>query len=371
MKFLIVTHTPHWKDQGKLYAYGPYVREMNVWNKQADEVIVLAPRGKGNHTRIHWSYAENDIKWIEIPSFNVLTFQGAFQTLWKLPIILIFLIKAMGKADHIHLRCPGNIGLLGAIVQSLFPKKRKTAKYAGNWNPKAKQPLSYRIQKWWLSHTLLSRNMVVLVYGDWPGQSKNIKSFFTATYSDEDREFTEPRDYKQRPLRAVFVGSLSAGKRPLLAVKAIHSLRDQGYDIRLDLYGDGEMRSKIKKYIHENNLDSYIHKWGNQNANTVSEAYRNSHFLLLPSKSEGWPKVIAESMWWGCIPVATRVSCVAWMLDYGNRGILVSPAVEDVTHEMATAIDHPEMCLDKARKASKWSREYTLERFEQAIKELL
>ena len=41
--------------------------------------------------------------------------------------------KAMKWADHIHLRCPGNIGLLGCIVQIAFPKKVKTVKYAGNW----------------------------------------------------------------------------------------------------------------------------------------------------------------------------------------------------------------------------------------------
>jgi len=75
----------------------------------------------------------------------------------------------MVQADYIHLRCPGNMGL-EALVQMLFPNKPKTAKYAGNWNPKSKQPWSYRLQKWILSYTFLTQNMQVLVYGEWSNQ---------------------------------------------------------------------------------------------------------------------------------------------------------------------------------------------------------
>ena len=35
-----------------------------------------------------------------------------------------------------------------------------------------------------LSNTFLTKNMQVLVYGEWEGSSKNVKSFFTATYSE-------------------------------------------------------------------------------------------------------------------------------------------------------------------------------------------
>jgi hypothetical protein len=28
-------------------------------------------------------------------------------------------------------------------------------------------------------------------------------------------------------------------------------------------------------------------------------------------------------MFWGCLPIATKVSCVGEMLDYGKRGLLL------------------------------------------------
>ena len=76
------------------------------------------------------------------------------------------------------------------MVQIFFPKKNKTAKYAGNWDPHSKQPWSYKLQRWILQNTFLTRNMTVLVYGEWPTMSSNCRSFFTATYRDSDKKLT-------------------------------------------------------------------------------------------------------------------------------------------------------------------------------------
>jgi hypothetical protein len=62
--------------------------------------------------------------------------------------------KLLGKCtrrcdcDHIHLRCPGNMGLIGCFIQMLFPSKTKTAKYAGNWVPNNLGPISYSHGFW-------------------------------------------------------------------------------------------------------------------------------------------------------------------------------------------------------------------------------
>ena len=59
----------------------------------------------------------------------------------------------------------------------------------------------------------------------------------------------------------------------------------------------------------------------------MKKAFIEAHFLIFISKSEGWPKVVAEAMFWKCLPISTDVSCVAYMLDYGKRGTIVSPNV--------------------------------------------
>ncbi|WP_281238887.1 glycosyltransferase [Flavobacterium praedii] len=370
MKFTIITHVPHIKYKNNYFAYAPYVREMNIWSKYCDEFIIVAPLQKGHVTAIDCSYAQSNIKFLKIEAINILGFKSICKTILKSPKIIWQIFKAMQQADHIHLRCPGNIGLLGCIIQILFPKKPKTAKYAGNWDPKAKQPWSYRLQKWILSNTFLTKNMQVLVYGEWDGSTKNIKPFFTATYSVVDKEPLKELDLKET-IHFVFVGALVSGKNPLYAIQLVEGLYRKGYDVSLDLFGEGIEREVLEKYIASNRLDNFIKLNGNQNQETLKKAYQESHFVLLASKSEGWPKALAEGMFWGCVPVATPVSCVPYMLDFGERGLLLRVNLEQDIQQLEALFTNESDFKSKREKASHWSRHYTLDVFEGEIKKIL
>jgi glycosyltransferase involved in cell wall biosynthesis len=370
MTFAIITYVPHVFEQNQYFAYSPYVREMNIWSKQVDKLIIVAPKSKYGKTPIDINYDHNNIEFIAIESFDVLSLKAILKAILKIPKISWQIFSAMQKADHIHLRCPGNIGLLGSLVQILFPNKAKTAKYAGNWDPKSKQPLTYRLQKWILSNTFLTRNMQVLVYGEWEGSSKNIKPFFTATYNEADKLPIILKDLKSR-IHFVFVGALVSGKNPLYTIQFIETLYIKGYDVALALYGEGAERKKLEEYINQNNLGNIISLEGNKTQETVKRAYSASHFVLLPSDSEGWPKAIAEGMFWGCVPVSTKVSCVPFMLDYGNRGILLDMDLEKDVLQMEVLLKNEVDYIDKSQKASKWSRNYTLDVFEEEINKLL
>jgi glycosyltransferase involved in cell wall biosynthesis len=370
MTFVIITHVPHSKEDNLYYAYAPYVREMNIWEKNVDELVIVAPFFVGNKTAIDSPYNHQNIEFIPVPSFDVLSVKSILFTFLKLPGLIWILFKAMKKADHIHLRCPGNIGLLGCFIQLLFPNTPKTAKYAGNWDPRSKQPLTYRLQKWILSTTFLTRNMQVLVYGQWDGVSKNIIPFFTASYAIKDI-IPVPQKGLNGLVDFIFVGALVKGKHPLYAIQLVESLHQKGYAVHLSIYGEGVERKFLENYIVVQQLESIISLEGNQTQDIVKKAYQDSHFVVLPSDSEGWPKVIAEGMFWGCVPIATSVSCVPFMLDYGNRGVLLEMHLEKDVVQLETILSNESDFYDKRMKASDWSRNYTLDVFEEAIKELL
>ncbi|MBA4318849.1 MAG: glycosyl transferase [Flavobacterium sp.] len=370
MNFVIITHVPHILEQNRYFAYAPYVREMNIWTKYVGKVIIVAPESKFQKTPIDIHYEHENIEFVSVAGFDVLGLKSIFSTIFKTPGICWKIFSVMQKADHIHLRCPGNMGLLGSIIQILFPKKIKTAKYAGNWDSKSKQPLSYKLQKWILSNTFLTRNMQVLVYGQWEGSSKNIKPFFTATYNEVDKVPIVPKDLKQK-IRFVFVGTLVSGKNPLYAIQLVEALHKRGYDVALALYGEGTERKKLEQYINQNNLEKIISLEGNQTQNSVKKAYEQSHFVILPSESEGWPKAVAEGMFWGCVPVATKVSCVPYMLDYGNRGVLLKIDLEKDVNQVEFLLRNETDYQIKSQKASDWSRKYTLDVFEEEIKKML
>lgn len=370
MKFAIITHVPHIIRQKHYFAYAPYVREMNLWIKYATKVNIVAPISKLEKTAIDIPYEHENVNFSALNNIDLLGFKSVLRTVLRTPKISLQIFSAMREADHIHLRCPGNIGLLGCLIQILFPHKIKTAKYAGNWDPKAKQPWSYRLQKWILSNTFLTRNMQVLVYGVWNESKRNIKPFFTATYSESEKSLLQILNLKQK-INFVFVGTLANGKRPLYAIQLIELLFSKGYDVSLSMFGEGVERTSLEKYITANNLSKIVSLKGNQNHEAIKKAYQNSHFVVLPSKSEGWPKAIAEGMFWGCVPVATSVSCLPYMLDFGNRGILLDMNLENDCLQLETILQNTSDYENKRQSASDWSRDFTLDYFEQEIKKFL
>lgn len=371
MKFVVITHTPHFLTGEKYYAYGPYVREMNLWIQHTDSVTVVAPISDNDISNIHLAYEHNQLNIASIPSISLISFFEIIKSIVYTPVIVHRIWKAMKSADHIHLRCPGNIGLLGSLVQVFFPKKKKTAKYAGNWKPGAKQPLSYRFQKWILSNTFLTRKMQVLVYGEWEGQTKNIKPFFTASYRSSKKEEVVVKRFVS-PFQFLFVGNLSPGKRPLYVIQLIEKLLEEGISSYLDIYGDGVEKSNLETYISENGLSEKVLLHGNQKQKTIEEAYKKSHFLVLPSRSEGWPKVVAEAMFWNVIPIVSKVSCVPWMLAQGERGILLEMDIEkDIRSIRSLSETNNEGITDMADKGRQWSQQYTLDSFENEIKQLI
>ncbi|APG61396.1 glycosyl transferase [Christiangramia salexigens] len=368
MHFSVFTHAEHFEKESFLCAYSPFVREMDIWFEYAGEVLIVSPV-KDKIDRIDKAYDRNDICFQPIKSLNFTTFKNLIISAIRIPRILFGIFRAMYKTDHIHIRCPGNIGLLACLMQVFFPKKTKSIKYAGNWDPNSNQPLSYRFQKWILKNEVLTRKAKVLVYGNWNDLSKNVVPFFTSSYS-----VTQKKVYNKEfsaPYRFVFIGTLSEGKRPLLAVKIIQELLDKGYDVSLDIYGSGSMHEYLSTYIENNQLGGNVILHGNQGSEVIMHAYKNSHFSLLASKSEGWPKALAEAMFFGCIPIASPVSCVPWMLGNGDRGILIKPEIQSAVQGISNVLSNSEKLHSVSLKAQKWSQNYTLEKFRSEIIKLL
>ena len=374
MKFLVVSNAPIIRNKESYFAYSPYVKEMEIWAKYVDEISFCCPEWKNNRglfvSKISFKVS-NSFRLID---FNILSVHAVCKSFFQIPVNILILFYAMLCAEHIHLRCPGNVGLLASVVQVFFPWKKKTAKYAGNWDPKAKQPLSYKLQKWILSNPFLTRNMQVLVYGEWANQTRNVKPFFTASYSEKEiknLKFKIQNSDSLSPIVFLFVGTLSHGKEPLYAIELVEELAKKKHKVALHLYGDGILKNSLSNYVLLKKLDEIVFFHGNQEEKVIKEAYQNANYLILPSKSEGWPKVVAEAMFWGCIPVVTPVSCVPFMLNYGERGVVLTKKIQNDTKQMIELINDEEKQGQMSRKAMQWSQKYTLEYFEEEISKLM
>ena len=297
MNFCLITNADHKIHMGKYYAYGPYVREMNLWLKHIDKLTIIAPLSKIKPLKANSIYyKKNEIQFIPIPDFNLKSTLAIFASFSAIVKIFFVCIAAMKKADHIHLRCPGNVGLIGSVAQIFYPKKKKTAKYAGNWDWKSNQPWSYRLQQLILRNTFLTRNMTVLVYGDWPDKTKNIKPFFTASYSEEDRIEIKKTDINVK-VKLAFIGTLTPNKSPITSLLVLKILKEKGINTILTFCGDGPEIEQLISKTNEWGLEKNVEFLGNVSAEKVKDVLKQAHFLVFISKSEGWPKAVAEAMW--------------------------------------------------------------------------
>lgn len=361
-RFLILTQAGHYSREEGLFSYAPYVKEMDLWNEKHQEIVVVAPKDWLPFSAIHQAYAHPNIRWVRVPQLKFNGPVAMLVSIFALPYICAVMFWQMLRANHLHLRCPGNMGALAAVLQMLFPAKPKTVKYAGNWDPKSQQPWSYRWQQK-LLRSKFNRNMKVLVYGDWKEQSPNIQPFYTASYLKSMPLDSEILAEKKSGM-AIFVGGLVEGKRPQLSLAIAKEGLRKGYLNSFHFFGDGPLREILEAQVGP---EEPIFFHGNQNAERLVEAYTQAEYLLFLSRSEGWPKVVAEAMWWSCLPITCPVSCLPQMLDHGNRGALIAPQQSEALAVLQSWTENTSEKKSKQLQAQEWARKYSLEQFKKDI----
>lgn len=371
-RFLIVTHVPHLLWKGQLYAYGPYVREMNIWLQYVENYVLIAPKvEEGEPSKIDIAYSKVPIEFKTTEPLHFNSISKVFSSVFWGAKAFGYMIFEMNKASHIHLRCPGNMGLIGCIAQVFYPGKKKTAKYAGNWDPESAQPLSYRLQKYLLRSTTFTSNMQALVYGEWKDKTKNIKPFFTATYRNDELKPIRKPNFEQG-INLIFVGVLEAHKSPQTLIEVARILKDRGINFKATFCGNGSQKGELEEQVKKYSLDDQVHILGNVPAEEVRRLLEESHFLIFISRSEGWPKAVAEAMFWGCVPLTTPVSCVGTMVgENGERGFLMGNDPEKISDKVVSLKDSPDTFFKISEAASQWSRTYTLDYFETEIGKLI
>jgi len=369
--FLIITCVHHSYDAGQYFAYGPYVREINLWIEKENSVAVVAPLiDQVTPGEIDLPYRHDHFRFVNVPAYHIQSFGAILKSIKDLPVIIFQIAKAMKRAKHIHIRIPGNMGLLAMFIQIFYPSKPKTIKYAGNWDLQSKQPKTYKIQRYIANNTFLTRNSKVLVYGDWPDSSENIIPFFTASYLESEKLPVVKSSIKDK-IKFVFVGALYDGKNPEIGIKLSHLLDEAGFNFEFIYCGDGVMRGELEDETRKLNLENRIHFLGNVDSQKVKETLQESHFLIFVSKTEGWPKAVAESMFWGCVPFTSRVSCVPQMIgENGERGILVSKNPEEIFSNIKKLLDDEPEYHRMSQEAMNWARNFTLETFQNEIEKL-
>jgi glycosyltransferase involved in cell wall biosynthesis len=370
-KLLIVSHVIHYQHQGQLYAYGPYTREIDIWADLFPQVLIASPCRYEPPPGDAIPFTRANISMVPQPETGGETRQAKLIQVALLPLLLLTLARAMWRADAIHVRGPGNLGLLGVLLAPLFSPYR-VAKYANQWNGYPNEPVTVRLQRdllrsrWW--------GAPVTVYGEWPHQPPHVVPFFTSMMTDEQVQRAISVAHSKTldtPLRVLYTGRLETVKRVPVLLDALALAFERGVELDVVILGDGSERKRLEEQAAQLGIKDKIRFIGALPYDQALAWYEWGHCLVLPSKrSEGWPKVVAEAMCYGLVCIAVRQGQVPAMLT--DRGILLdSGTAEEIAAALECIAQNPAQYQSMMRDASTWARRYSLEGLRDALRDLL
>lgn len=142
-----------------------------------------------------------------------------------------------------------------------------------------------------------------------------------------------PVDRTSKPL-FVSVGRLHNRKGYHLLAQAHKNLLDKGFEHEIRIVGDGEERENLEKQIADLGIGDSFKLLG-----TLLNPYpfvRNADFYIMPSRSEGWPLIIAETLILQKPIIATNVGGIPEMIVHQKNGYLVDYDLTSIENGMET-----------------------------------
>ena len=136
-------------------------------------------------------------------------------------------------------------------------------------------------------------------------------------------EFIEKYYEGERSQEVVSVGRIDSNKNQKLIIDAFCQITEEFPDVKLVLYGDGEDREKLLKYIQNNPYSDRILMPGA--VMNVKERIRKARLFVLSSNTEGMPNALMEALALGIPCISTDCPCGGpnVLMDGKENGILV------------------------------------------------
>ena len=319
MKLAIISHTEHYVRDGQIVGWGPTINEINHLAKDFEVIWHVAVLHKGMAPPSALPYTSDRIRFVPIAPFGGARLLDKLGILARAPSVFRTVRDVLQQADVFQFRAPTGIGIWLIPYLSWFSGKRGWFKYAGNWAQEY-PPLGYCWQRFFLKH--LQRKKVT-INGSWPGQPAHCLSFENPCLTGEDRQtgaITLEEKRFQPPWKLCFVGRIESAKGVGRILDALEAFPEPEQIEVVHFVGDGPERMNFERQAQDLSLSVKFH--GFLPRKRVFEIYRQSHFFLLPSDSEGFPKVVAEAANFGCIPVVSNVSSIPHYIRHRENGFL-------------------------------------------------
>ncbi|NNK88811.1 MAG: glycosyltransferase family 4 protein, partial [Flavobacteriaceae bacterium] len=197
-----------------------------------------------------------------------------------------------------------------------------------NWK-QADAPWSFKFQRWILER----QNRKVTINGNWPGQPEHCLTFDNPCLTESEiaagklaradaSKFNDPIDF-------CFVGRLEDAKGVDIIIDAFLNLEpESGATVgTMHFVGDGVKRPEYEDRTKDSGIKFKFHGWLPREG--VHDIFKRSSAILLPSASEGFPKVIPEAKNYGCVPIISKIKSLIPIISDGENGFILKDRTAD------------------------------------------
>lgn len=142
-------------------------------------------------------------------------------------------------------------------------------------------------------------------------------------------------------VRLLHIGRFANEKNHMELLRSVKELLTEGFDVHLDLIGDGALRSNIESFVCDNNMNGSVSLLGPQE--NVFGFLHDADIFVLPSLYEGLPMTIIEAMGTGLPIVASRVGGIPNIVIDHENGLLCDTTSSSITSAIKAFINNEEL----------------------------
>ena len=176
---------------------------------------------------------------------------------------------------------------------------------------------------------------------------------------------------KKNKKQILWCGRLLDWKHPDVVLILAKKLKENGYDFKVKIIGNGQLYEKMQMQIEEWSLQDVVEMPGSLPSDLVRKEMEKAGIYLFTSDfGEGWGAVLNESMNSGCAVVASHaIGSVPFLLKHNKNGLIYKNGDIDGLYANVTALlGNPQLQSALGMESYKtiseqWSPEIAAKRF--------
>lgn len=371
MRLVVFSHKRCWRSpDGLVTTDGGFAFQMKAIAELFDETLVVVPCMSSAANAGAASLHGHGLSVVPLSPLAGEDWHRKLAFPWWLLRNAPSLWTAIKQADAVHTPIPGDIGTLGMVLAWLW-RKPLFVRHCGNWLKQV--TIAERFVKWFMERYAGGRNVMLATGGALePPSRRNPANDWIFSTALTEEELTR-LDRERGPLapgraRLIIACRQVREKGTGLVVESLPWLLESFPRAHLDVVGDGDDLAAFKDLAFKLKVDGCVTFHGNVAHTTLLALLQDADLFCYPtSASEGFPKVVLEALACGLPVVTTRVSVLPHLIGTGCGQILNGVAPDAIALAVKSCLSSPERYRAMSRQATITARQYSLERWRDAI----